>query len=248
MRRLALAALLFFSFGCSSSQPADAGGDDGSSGGGGKTRAPDPKDAGYDSTPSLDSGLGVLSFSPEQAYSGYDGVHTYKVPLAVYDAADDLDVTLADPSSGEIAAVALAQPTKSDGTHDNGKYFMITVKKAGDIEVVASSHGQKAKATITAAAYPSSAWTAGEDRYTGGGSNGDPPCTQCHAGSAGIDHSPASMASATDQALGAVITTGISTAGFPIKEDTKGHRWEVTEDERAALVTYLRGLEPRGFK
>ncbi len=244
MRNLALAALLLL--GCSSAPSAGPNDDDGSSGS--TPRAPDPKDAGYDSQPSLDSGLGVLSFSPEQAYSGFDGVHTYKVPVAVYDAADDLKVTATDPSSVAIAPVKLAQPTRPDGTHDNGRYFMITVKKAGTITLVAESQGKKAEASITAAQYTPSRWSGGEARYTSAGSNGDPPCTQCHAGSAGIDHSPASMASATDQALGTVITTGISTAGFPIKEDTKGHRWEVTDDERDGLVTYLRGLEPRGFQ
>ena len=81
-----------------------------------------------------------------------------------------------------------------------------------------------------------------------GAANGEPACTQCHAGSAGIDQSPAALASVDDQKVGTVITSGISTAGFPIKESTKGHRWEVTDDERAALVAYLRGLEPRGFE
>lgn len=246
MRNVAWAALLLL--GCSSAQPAGPLGDEGSSGNGGPVRAPDPKDAGYDSQPSLDSGLGVLSFSPEQSYSGFDGVHTFKVPVAVYDAADDLKVTAADPSAATIAPVKLVQPTRPDGTHDNGRYFMVTVKKAGTITLVAESHGKKVQATITAAQYTSSRWTAGEARYTSAGANGDPPCTQCHAGSAGIDHSPAAMASATDTALGTVITTGISTAGFPIKEASKGHRWEVTDDERDALVTYLRGLEPRGFQ
>jgi hypothetical protein len=56
------------------------------------------------------------------------------------------------------------------------------------------------------------------------------------------------MASVTDDKLGTVITTGLSTAGFPIKEPTKNHRWAVSTDERSGLVTYLRGLEPRGFK
>jgi hypothetical protein len=245
MRKLAWAALLLF--GCSSAQPAGPLGDEGSSGGG-TTRAPDPKDAGYDSQPSLDSGLGVLSFSPDTSYSGFDGMHAFKVPIAVYDAGDDLKVTATDPSAATIAPVKLAQPTKPDGTHDNGRYFMITVKKAGTITLVAESHGKKAQATITATSYPTERWTAGEARYTNAGSNGDPPCTQCHAGSAGIDHSPASMASATDTALGTVITTGISTAGFPIKEMSKGHRWEVSDEERDGLVTYLRGLEPRGFE
>ena len=58
---------------------------------------------------------------------------------------------------------------------------------------------------------------------------------------------PPASASASVHAA-EVITTGISTAGFPIKEMSKGHRWEVSDEERDGLVTYLRGLEPRGFE
>lgn len=205
------------------------------------------KDAGFNSTPAKDSGLGVLSFSPPQAYSGFDGEHSFKVPIAVYDASDDLTVTATDPSAASIASVKLEKPLRNDGTYDNGRYFMVTIQKSGTITLIAQSQGRKVQATINVAAYTSDAWTAGEARYTNGGTNGDPPCTMCHAGSNGIDHSPAALAGATDAKIGAVITTGISTAGFPINA-TKGHRWTVTPDERDALITYLRGLEPRGFE
>jgi hypothetical protein len=70
----------------------------------------------------------------------------------------------------------------------------------------------------------------------------------CHAGGNAIDHSPAAMASSTDEAIATVITTGISTAGFPIMGVQGDHRWTVSQAERDGLVTYLRGLPPRGFK
>jgi mono/diheme cytochrome c family protein len=136
---------------------------------------------------------------------------------------------------------------REDGTFDNGKYFMVTPKKAGDITLVAKSQGRKVEAVLTVTAYLASEWTAGKTRYEGSGTGGEPACTQCHAGSAGIDHSPAALASVDDQKVGTVITSGISTAGFPIKEASTGHRWDVTAEERAALVAYLRGLEPRGL-
>ena len=63
-----------------------------------------------------------------------------------------------------------------------------------------------------------------------------------------IDHSPAALAAAKDDEVAAIITTGLAN-NHPIKIDgVAGHRWEVSEAERDGLVTFLRGLEPRGFK
>jgi mono/diheme cytochrome c family protein len=235
-------------FGCSTSQPPVYRDETPTA-----EESPEPgtqksSDGKFDSTPAADSGLGVLSFSPDSVFSGFDGEHAFKVPVAVYDAADDLVVSAKDPSAASIVAVKLTQPLV-DGVLDNGKYFMVTPKKAGAITLVAKSAGRTVEATLTVEAYSSAEWAAGKQRYESGGANGDPACTQCHAGSAGIDHSPAALASVNDQKVGTVITSGISTAGFPIKESTgKGHRWDVTAEERQALITYLRGLEPRGFE
>ncbi len=207
------------------------------------------EDGGFVTKPSPDSGLGILTFMPKEAYSGYDGEHTYKVPLAVYDSADDLEVTATDSSSVEIVPTALENPERNDGTIDNGKYFMVTVKRPGTITLKASSGGKTAEATINVTEYTSARWQTGKTRYENGGANGEPPCVQCHVNGEAIDHSPAALATATDEEVAAVITTGISTAGFPIRVDhPSGHRWTVTDAEREGLVTYLRSLEPRGFK
>lgn len=206
------------------------------------------RDAGFDTKPSPDSGLGVLQFRPAQSYSGFDGEHTFKVPIAVYDSADDLTVTATDPSAVTIAPVRLAEPTGEDGVMDNGKYFLVTVKEAGTITLEAESGGRTAGAKIDVTAYPPGRWADGETRYMNGG-GGEPPCAKCHAGGRAVDHSPAALATATDEKVAIVITTGISTHGFPILIDGKpGHKWTVTEAERDGLVTYLRALEPRGFE
>src|SRR5688572_4940244 len=68
---------------------------------------PGVSDAGFDSQPSPDSGLGVLTFMPEESFSGFDGTHAFKVPVAVYDSADDLQVTATDPSAAEIVPTKL---------------------------------------------------------------------------------------------------------------------------------------------
>jgi len=209
---------------------------------------PGVKDAGFDTRPSPDSGLGILAFMPEKSYSGFDGTHDFIVPLAVYDSGDDLKVTVSDPSAAEIAPKQLTNPVRPDGTTDNGKYFFVRVKKAGTITLTATSNGKTAESTITVTEYSTDRWAAGEARYKNGG-GAEPACADCHVNGEAIDHSPAALATATDEKIAVVITTGISTSGFPIKiNDEPGHRWTVTDEERDGLVTYLRSLEPRGFK
>lgn len=209
---------------------------------------PGVKDAGFDTKPSAETGLGILTFMPEKSYSGFDGTHAFIVPVAVYDSDDDLKVTASDPSAVEIVPKKLTNPVRPDGTTDNGKYFFVTVKKAGTITLTASSGGKTAESTVTVAEYATDRWAAGEARYKNG-SGTEPACTECHVNGQAIDHSPAALATATDEKIAVVITTGISTSGFPIKiNDEPGHKWTVTDEERDGLVTYLRSLEPRGFK
>jgi hypothetical protein len=206
------------------------------------------KDAGFDTQPSRDSGLGVLAFMPSASFSGFDGTHSFKVPVAVYGSADDLKVTRTDPEAADIAPKQLVNPVRNDGTSDNGKYFIVTVNKSGTITLEATSGGKTVESKIDVTQYAAGRWEAGEARYKNGSGN-DPPCTTCHVDGKAIDHSPAALATATDEDIAAVITTGISTAGFRIKIDGQpGHAWTVTPTERDGLVTYLRGLEPKGFK
>ncbi|HVH42201.1 MAG TPA: hypothetical protein VM925_07645 [Labilithrix sp.] len=202
-------------------------------------------EAGVDSRPDPEASLGVLAFRPEEIYSGFDGQHTFKAPIAVYDAADDLQVTV-DPSAATIARMTLENIPP--GQSDTGKYFFVTPKKAGSIELVATSRGASTTATLVVAAYGPTRWAAGKKRYETAGTNGEPPCAQCHTNGAAIDHSPAALAGVSDANIALVITSGISPAGYPITVDHPSeHRWTVTDDEREGLITYLRGLEPRGF-
>lgn len=201
----------------------------------------------YDSAASPDSGLGELLFRPDTVFSGIDGTHTFKMPIAVYDGASDLAVTASDPTAITIEKTQLANPTLPDGTTDNGTYFMLTAKKAGTFKLTATSNGRSTTATITIAQYGATRWATGQTRYMNGGS-GDPPCADCHVNGQAIDHSPAAMASVDDEALAAVITTGIKPNNTPVTGVNGGHRWNVTTDERDGLVTYLRALAPKGFK
>jgi hypothetical protein len=209
----------------------------------------DPKgtDAGFDSQVSLDSGLGLLSFRPSTLYSGVDGVHVFQVPIAVYDSGDDLVVTASDPTTADLVPKKLTDPIK-DGAADTGKYYFVSVKRAGTVTLQATSNGKTVTAKITVTQYDSGRWTTGQTRYmTSEGSS--PACTQCHTGTNAVDHSPAAIATATDEKVGATITTGIDPFGTAIMiNGAPSHKWTVTDAERDGLVTYLRALEPKGFQ
>ena len=146
-----------------------------------------------------------------------------------------------------------ANPVSPDGITDNGKYFMVTALKAGTYMLTATSKGRSTTASITIADYAAGRWSDGDKRY----SNGDTSmtatraCKNCHVNGLAIDHSPAALATATDQEIGIIITTGVkpgpSVIKIPMQPGTQ-HKWTVTDVEKDGLVTYLRAIDPRGFQ
>ena len=240
---------------CSSSSNDLPGPDDGSSGGtdkdGGVTYVRDGSV--YDSTPSPESGLGQLLFRPNNVYSGIDGTHTFKVPLAVYDSDADLVVTPSDPSALTVAKATLKNPVNPDGVTDNGKYFMLTALKAGTYTLTATSKGRTTTASVTVSDYAANRWDDGDKRYNNSVATKTPDraCKNCHVNGLAIDHSPAALATATDQEIGIIITTGVKPGPSVIKipsEPGTQHKWTVDDIEKDGLVTYLRALDPRGFQ
>ena len=205
----------------------------------------------YDSSVSPESGLGELLFRPEQVYTGTDGTRVFRVPVAVYDSADDLTVTASDASGVALTKTTLTNPVSQDGVTDNGKYFLVTATKAGTYTLTATSKGRSTTASVTVAAYDPGRYGAGQKRYAATGTGADRPCTACHGSAGGIDHSPAALGTATDQEIGVIITTGVKPGPTVIKisgEPGTQHKWNVTDLEKEGLVTYLRSLEPKGFQ
>lgn len=210
----------------------------------GEETASDEVDASFaasDSGSSVDSEvpLRALTWLPSKIFTGSDGTHPFRAPIAVYDAREDLNVSVADPSIVEIAEATLANPQG-----DTGRYFMITAKAPGQTTITATSRARTATASVTVAAYDGSRYSAGEARYTAGAGS-DPPCTNCHGGATGVDHSPATLSGIDDQGVATIITTGIVN-GTPIVT-TANHAWTLSDIERDGLVTYLRALPPKGF-
>jgi len=179
-----------------------------------------------------------LSFLPSKAFTGVDGTHTFRAPFAIYHADNDLSVAVADPTIADIAAAALI-----DSKGDTGAYFMITAKAPGQTTLTATSGGRTASATLTVAQYDGSRYALGEKRYTND-AGADPPCTKCHGGADGVDHSPATLSGIDDPSVATIITTGIVN-GTPITE--VNHAWMLSDSDRDGLITYLRALPPKGF-
>jgi hypothetical protein len=179
---------------------------------------------------------------PEQTFSGFDGEHTFQAPIAVFDSAADLDVS---PEDSSAVTVERATPTAG---YQTARYFLITVKAAGKHKIVARSGGQRAEIVVNAESYSTDDWKRGEKRYLKGSATGDPPCTQCH-NEGGVDHSPSALAAASDAALRTPLTKGMTVFGKPILIDGKaGHKWAISDDDRAVLSAYLRSLPPSGFE
>lgn len=206
----------------------------------------------YDSSPSPESGLGEMLFRPDRVYSGVDGTHTFKIPVAVYDSDTDLAVTASDGTAFTITPAALKNPVDPDGVTDNGKYYMVTALKAGSYTLTAKSKGRSVTASVTVADYAAGRWAAGDGRYNNAMTSGQVrACANCHVNGLAIDHSPAALATATDQEIGIIITTGVKPGPSVIKipsEPATQHKWTVTDPEKDGLITYLRAIDPRGFK
>jgi hypothetical protein len=204
----------------------------------------------FDSRSPATSGESMLILLPSISYSGFDGAHSFKVPIQVQGSSADLRLEAEDPSAVTITTTSLVNPAG-----DKGKYFMIETKKAGLVQLKATSKGQSATARIVVQSYDPARWSTGEARYTVG-EGGDPPCTSCHVNGRAIDHSPAAMAGVTDGEVSLIVSAGQRPNHTPIGStgctdcSTGGaqHQWTATPDELAGLVTYLRGLSPHGFE
>lgn len=207
-------------------------------------------------TPPPTSGLSRLHLSPSREYSGFDGAHAFKVPIAVYGFAKGGEdtVTLAPDEAGS-AVVTRVKLKGVDPVADSGVYFMVEPKKAGTLKLTAKAGTQTAAASISVATYDPARWEAGRARYENAGANGDPSCKSCHVNGKAIDNSPAALASVPDADVGRIMTMGakpsratIDTGCTDCSDTARKHQWELTDEERRGLITYLRGLEPRGFE
>lgn len=218
----------------------------GGGGGDGDDGSPDPGGSSGET--------GDLEIVFPKMYSGYDGVHEYRIPV-------------------KAVGVRNASFTASDNNlvsiEKTGDGAMLTTKGAGTVTITATAGGLKGSATLTITKYTPEEWSAGENRYT----NGEPfkipeidpcnpmiptiskklSCTNCHGvtGSLGdVEHTPTQTGGYSDDDLIQIFTNATKPAGvgqriIPARAWQFFHKWEVTDTERKGIIAYLRSLEPR---
>ncbi len=253
---------------------AGVGGTGGTAGAGGT--------AGVGGTGGTAGGTGLQAMFPEVTdwnaleivypamHSGFDGVHTFKVPVRVRCTTGlPLSAWKADPPT----AVTF------DADPDNANGAMITVVEGVQnitIGVVNGTRGGLAPLTVTVGT--PAQWELGNQRYNNGADwslnilmpTAPPPdtkCTVCHGenSSAGFDiqHTPTQAARISDAALRQIMTTGtkppdvefrvlpemfmFGTMTFTNAELYEMfHLWEASEDAMVGMLLYLRSLPPTG--
>jgi hypothetical protein len=141
---------------------------------------------------------GELEIHFPKMYSAYDGTHEFKVPAVVI-SSKKVHWSVSDPEIADI-------DTLSDGS------AMITVRKAGNVTVIAKVGSVKGEAPLTIVESKDNEWEAGNQRYNngtvltrgkgkgkgeggGGGADGGGgmggfkdkqlSCTNCHGGAGG---------------------------------------------------------------
>ena len=201
---------------------------------------------------------------PPVVHTGFDGVHQFRVPVST---------DLSNQIEGEVAwatgdpSIATVEPvdTPAGVPPTRGVWAMTTTTGTGQTTVSATIGAYTVSSPIEVATYTSEQVMAGDTRYhTNGGEDRD-ACASCHQASGGADHTPTEMAFHDDAALLIVITEGhypdqcLTDEGDPCACDSTGcslvpgyvlsldHTWNLTEDEAAGIVPYLRSLPPRGF-
>ena len=170
-------------------------------------------------------------------YSAFDGQHDFKLP-AVVTGVKKVKWSVSDPSIASIE-------TQSDGS------AMISVLKAGTVDIIAKAGSITGKAPLTITESQDNEWEAGNQRYNngtvlqrpapgthpdGGGGGGGGfkdkqlSCTTCHGagadkGSGDIEHTPTQTAGYSDEQLITIFTKGQKPAGVPQRVMMDKARW-----------------------
>jgi hypothetical protein len=213
-------------------------------------------DSGSNNPSQPPAGGGSLSILYSKAYTAYDGVHTFKVPVMVNGVTG---VTWsAEPALVDIEAVA------DDGTN-TGSEAMLTTKGAGTVTLKARAGNLEGTAVITISQAAADAWEVGSARYNDGVSlrptmpmPGMPPtvnkaaaCTNCHGTQMDdVEHTPAQIGGYSDAEVITIFTEGKKPPGvinriIPAAQWSPIHQWVMSEEEKAGVLVYLRALAPQ---
>jgi hypothetical protein len=223
-RATVLATLSLIGIACGSSSPSGKPGTAGSVGTAGTSGA------GGAATTAGDCPKSALSILFNPMYSAYDGMHMFQLP-AVVNGIDPTAVQVAW-SASDPSMVALEPDSTTGGV-------MITMQKAGNVSIVATTGGLCGVAPLSITAATPADWMSGSDRYnTGvvlnriptmrgdagammvdGGTTQDAKCTDCHGDTASagpfktVQHTPEQTGGFSDDDLMNIFQMGVVPKG-----------------------------------
>ncbi len=179
---------------------------------------------------------------PSIAYTGCDGVSSFKVPLAT-NLKGNVTWTVNDLNLAEVHTANAPQTYADFGEN----WALVETFKAGTVKVTATAGGQTAEATIVISKYEPAIVLAGRKRYYNpdNASGQRKACNDCHGNAQGADHSPLEMEFFMDDEILQAVVDGAYPDGYVLQQ--VDHKWALTDDERAGIVPFLRSLAPRGI-
>jgi mono/diheme cytochrome c family protein len=167
----------------------------------------------------------------------------------------EVEWSVADTSIAAIESLGMLEvPVGRGGRMIEVAAAMVTSARPGTTAVVAKLNGQTLEGEILVTSYTAEQTALGKRRYTSPENPGASrvACAGCHQLANGVDHTPSEMASAPDDMLIQVIERGEYPARTirgrerpPYVLEGVMHMWNLTADERRAIVAYLRSLPPR---
>ncbi len=203
------------------------------------------------------------------SYSGFDGVHTFKLPIRARCTPLPVSAWHAIP----------AEAVTFDADPDNANGVMITiVQPTAEIMIAAVSDTKGGTAPLHVTIGTPDQWSLGDTRYHTGSDwtlnllapMAPPPdtkCTVCHGSNSSstfnVQHTPTQCARISDDGLTQIMTTGTKPADVPFRvlPDTitfgttmytnaqlymMFHLWKATPDQLKGMILYLRSLTPTG--
>lgn len=219
--------------------------------GSGTSAATSSAGAGADQDTSLHGELPTeLTIFPNQIWTGYDGMNTYRAPIIVVANKGNVTWTIDDPSIATLDTSSTDPKAQPGGVN-----LMIVASKPGKTMIHATDGTSTADAVLEVIEYPYAQWEAGKKRYETGPDDMNPACTECHAPGKGPDHTPTELDADTDPQIMNTFVSGLDPEGRPVNYEGDfdnllkdyDHKWKVTEDEKVGLVAYLRSLKPLHF-
>jgi hypothetical protein len=183
---------------------------------------------------------------PPIAYTGNDGTgRRFKVPFSTN--LKNPTWSVEDNTKGTLYLVNAPAGYEAFGA----SWIMFESLAPGTTKIIAKEGDKTLEAEVVIADYDPAVVNAGEQRYVFSSGSGQEraTCASCHQAVNGADHSSLEMAAFDDAEILKVVVDGQYTDGYTLNSGVAGvpHKWNLTAEESAGIVPYLRSLAPSKF-